>query len=268
MLSEAFAYLTTPCTPHLKSMGYLKELIATEARSRRCRTHWQSHIDQTRAVIIEAMHTVPDPKKAVVLGAGILTDIPLKALSETFAHVELVDVCFLEQTRQDIRPYPNVETISLDITGVAKPLYDLLNNNRHDGALPLPVRPDALSLADADLVISANVLSQLPLIPLSYAKGLEPQPDSDALQAFARAIIKRHRDDLDTCPGTVCLISEVERRYCDAGRILETADPLFGLALRLEGKAWLWDMAPKREVAKDYAIQNRVIGTHWRRPQG
>lgn len=268
MLSEAFAYLTTPCAPHFKSMGYLKELIATEARSQRCRTHWQPHLDKTSAVIIEAMRTVPQPKKAVVLGAGLLTDIPLKALSEKFERVVLVDVCFLKQTRQYLRPYPNVETISLDLTGVAKPLYDLVGNDRHDGALPVPMRPDELSLADADLVISANVLTQLPLIPLGYAKRLDPQPDSDALQAFARAIIKNHLGYLETCPGTVCLISEVERRYCDAGRILETANPLFGLALPREGETWLWDMAPKREVSKDYAIQNRVIGTHWRGPSG
>lgn len=252
MLREALTYLTTPCDPRLRTMGYLKELIATEARFRRCRAAWRPHLDATRSVIADAVARTPRRGKAVVLGAGILCDIPIDALADGFETVVLVDACFLGRTRRGLRHRANIDWRTADITGLALPLCT--------GALPTPDIPAAPTLADADLAVSANVLSQLPLLPVAHLHKTHPALDEDALAAFARDIAVSHLAWLDTCPGTVCLISELEREIVADDRVLATEDPLWGAPFAAEGREWLWDMAPVGEIAPDYGIRNRVRG--------
>lgn len=259
MLLEAIQYLTTPCPRPYRAMGYLHELIATGARARRCRAAWQPHLDKTRAVISDAVAKSGGNTKAVVLGAGMLGDIPLDRLAQKFATVVLADVCFSKQTRRVVWRHPHIELLHTDITGVAGAV--------HRGEIPVPGLPAAPSLADADLVVSANVVSQLPLIPLKVLRRKLPQPDDAALQAFAQGIVRAHLEWLKTCPGTVCLISEVERRFIDAENIIGHEDPLWGVVLEPAGaiatQEWFWDIAPKPEAAPDYAIRNRVQGMVW-----
>lgn len=257
MLIEAYKYLTTPCPPHHKRMGYLAELIATEARFRRCRRHWQPHLENTRAVITQAIETCDAHGKAVVLGAGILSDIPIQTLSERFDSVELVDVAFLKSTQSALRPYANVQCRSADISGVATALHDA-------SALPVTGTPTDIALNDADLVISANLLAQLPLIPIHYARKRIGDIADAKIEAFAQGVIECHLAWLKTCPGTVALITEVERLYVADRDIEETEDPLFGVPVNLEGEEWLWDVAPRPEASKDFDIRNRVKSAYWR----
>ena len=262
MLSEAFKYLTTPCAPHLKSMGYLKELIALEARFQRCQMAWEAHLEQTKSVITDAVNATSHRNKVVVLGCGILSDIPIKTLSESFETVVLVDVCFLEQTRKNARPYTNIEWRECDITGVAHPLYAWATKSPDTDDVPVPSIPRGLSLDDADLVISANILSQLPLIPTAFLRKTPTRLREDTLSKFSRDIVQSHLAFLETCPGTVCLITEIERQFRDGADILETEDPLWGYRLEYEGAEWVWDLAPRGEASPKYEIRNRVIGSY------
>ncbi len=80
MLAEWFRHLTTPCPRPLRDMGYLKELIAMDARHRRCREAWVSHLEACKNVILDAALDVTrgvPRRKAVVLGSGLLLDIPI-----------------------------------------------------------------------------------------------------------------------------------------------------------------------------------------------
>lgn len=263
MLSEAIKYLTTPCAAHLKSMGYLKELIALEARFQRCQMAWQSHLNQTKAVITEAINATERRKKVIVLGSGILSDIPIKTLSESFEVVVLVDVCFLKQTRKLAKPYANIEWHECDITGVAAPLYEWTRKTSDNDEPPVASMPSGLSLGDADLVISANILSQLPLTPAAVVRKTNPSLSEDSLSRFSRDFVKSHLTYLHTCPGTVCLITEIERQYCDGDRVMEIEDPLLGYVLNIDGPEWFWDLAPKGEISNDFVVRNRVIGSYW-----
>lgn len=261
MLLEALKYLTTPCAPHFKSMGYVHELIATEARYRRCRAAWQSHLEQTKSVIKDAISHTSSNKKAIVLGAGILSDIPIHALSTHFELVELIDVCFLNSTKKKVRQYSNVRLRTVDVTALAKKLHENLD-------IPTPVVPDDLDLVDADLVISANILSQLPFIPVMFLKKKNPGFDEISQTVFERGIIESHLGLLNKCPGMTCLITEVERTFMDGDHVLETEDLLSGVELDIEEQSWFWDLAPKGEASPDYAIQNRVIGKYWQADDG
>ncbi len=255
MFIEIFRYLTTPCPQPYRRMGYLKELIATEARLKRCRTMWQPHLDRTRAVIADAVAATAGKRKAVVIGGGMLADIPLGLLANEFASVMLVDICFSKQTRRIVWRHPHVELRTCDVTGVADALAQ--------GALPVPGMPGGLSLEDADLVVSANVLSQLPLLPLQAMCTSHPHLDADTVHAFAQGIIRHHLALLENSSGTVCLVTEVERQLVDDGRLIETEDPLRDVMPDRPGDEWVWDIAPRYEVSPDYAIRNRVRGMVW-----
>lgn len=263
MLSEAFKYLTTPCSPHLKSMGYLKELIALEARFKRCQAAWHPHIQKSKSVICDAANNTTKTHKVVVLGSGILSDIPIEMLSKTFETVVLVDICFLKQTRERLSPYDNVEWQTADVTGIAGPLYNWVNSNKSHEAFPVPTLPIDISLGDADLVISSNLLSQLPLIPLQFLSRAKPDLDEKIIVKFAQDIVRAHLEFLDTCPGSICLISEIERQICDGPNIQKIEDPLWGQSLAHDGDEWFWHVAPKSEISSAYEIRNRVIGSHW-----
>lgn len=263
MLSEAYKYLTTPCASHLKTMGYLKELIALEARYQRCQSAWQPHLDHTKSVIIEAVNATEQRKKVVVLGAGILSDIPIKTLSERFETVVLVDVCFLKKTRTQTKAYTNIEWHEYDITGVAAPIFAWAQAGHGADKLPEPTLPDGIDLKNADLVISANILSQLPLIPLAFIENTDATLSEDTLIRLCLNILANHILYLQTCQGMVCLISEIERQFSADGRIIEAEDPLWGYDLKRGGKDWLWDLAPLGEISKDFAVCNRVTGAYW-----
>ena len=263
MLREIYKYLTTPCAPHLKAMGYLKELIALEARFRRCRLAWEPHTIKTKSVILDAAAHAEQKNKVVVLGSGILCDIPIDELSETFKEVHLVDVCFLKTTRNFLRQYPNVTLQVADITGLAKPLYDWAQQHGSDDPMPAPTHPKDVRMDDTDLVISANVLSQLPLNPLQFLRKTRTGLGEQALTKLAHDIIEAHQAFIMTCPGTVCLISEVERQYLDGKHTIETEDPLCGHAINFGREEWFWNVAPKSELSDGYELRNLVKGAYF-----
>lgn len=263
MLSEALKYLTTPCERHFRSMGYLSELIALEARYKRCRESWEPHLEKTKAVIHEAINQTNGHKRAIVLGAGILSDIPIDALSQKFDQVELVDVCFLNTTKKYLKNFSNVSWRALDVTGIAAPLQTWAKAGANPHALPAPQNVDTISLEGADLVISANILSQLPLIPSAFIEKTAPNIGDQTMQNFANDIIETHINLIEDCHAHGCLITEIERQFIDGDKILDSDDPLFGYRPGLDGETWHWDLAPKGEVSKDYAIRNRVVGTFW-----
>lgn len=100
-------------------MGYLHDLIAVRARYRRNRAAWAPHLTATREHVAAAIEAAPGRDLAVVLGAGLLLDVPLDALSAAFKRVVLVDICWLGETRRACRRYGNVDLLDHDITGIA-----------------------------------------------------------------------------------------------------------------------------------------------------
>ena len=45
MLAEWFKHLTLPCPAPLRDMGYAREMIAIEARHKRCHVAWAPHLE-------------------------------------------------------------------------------------------------------------------------------------------------------------------------------------------------------------------------------
>jgi hypothetical protein len=257
MLSEIFQYLMTPCPKYVSSMGYLHGAIAIEARYKRCVAAWQNHVNSSKSLIKQAANQCQKKSLVVVLGSGILSDIPLTDLSKGFDQVELVDLVHLGNARKTAKTYGNVGVTGHDITGAAEPLFiHVLTGGM--GPIPVPSATFPL-LEEADLVISASVLSQLPLCLLETARNGLDWKEADLVD-FARGILQTHLTTLEKLSGTVCLITEVEREHYEESQIKETEDPLFGLDIGPGDQEWLWDIAPPPELDPRRGLRNKMIG--------
>lgn len=256
MLLEALTWLTTPAPLWARQAGYLKELIAIQARYRRCRNSWEPHLQASRAAIIAAVDRCDRRHHAIVCGSGLLLDIPLDTLSRAFARVTLVDAVHLRSTRRLARQFTNVPCAETDRSGVAVGL--LLGTAKGADQLPGPIAPTVEPPKEIDLVISANVLTQLPVTPLQYLDRHLPLP-ADDLDLHARAIMQAHLDHLAQLDAVCCLLAETEVAHvAPDGTILESTDPLRGLSLPSPHDSWHWTVAHLGEVSRNYAIRNHV----------
>lgn len=248
MLYELYQHLTTACPRPVKDIGYLRELIGMAARHRRCRAAWQPHLQRCREWIIEAMEGCRG--RVVVLGSGLLYDVPLRQLSDHFEEVVLVDILHMPAVRKAAGAFANVTLETQDITGFVGPLYGHIRQG-----VPLVPPGSADIPGDADLLISLNVLSQLAVLPTRFAR----------LEAtVAQSLMQAHLSALERSAGPVCLITEVEQRLCLAGQVVEKEEPLAGVvipeALKARRAGWNWNFAPHPERHPGYDLVYRVEG--------
>lgn len=251
MIVELLHYLFLPHARLARRVGALRGLIALDARARRCRHAWAPHQAASKAAIVAALDHVPGRDLAVVCGSGLLQDVPLEALAERFARVVLVDLCHLPAARAAARRFATVSLLEHDLSGVLEAL----------AARPATLPEPAASIPDADradLVVSANCLSQIPLGALGLAKA-----DDDALAAWAPRLVAAHLDALRACAGTVVLVSDVEQHRLKAadGMVEDTTDLLFGVPepALLDRREWWWDLAPAPEALRASHLRHRVV---------
>ena len=270
MLIELYQYLTTRCPPVAKRMGYLREAIAIHRRYARHRKTWEPHLEASKKVIREAIEASKasgggggtSPGTAVVLGSGLLIDIPLDALSDAFDRVELVDLVHMKPVRWVVEHYPNVTLVEADIADVAGALVRFAAG---EAALPEPQAPDlpGVDLDDVRLVVSANLVSQLPLVPGGWLKR-RTKLDDDAVYAFGGCLVRAHLDWLLGLAArgiTVCLIADVEREFIDRDeKPVQTYDGLYGERLPGRGYTWRWTIGPAGEVRSGITLCNKVVG--------
>lgn len=252
MITELFQWLTTPCSPAARRFGYLREAIGIDARYRRHPDAWAPHLEASRQVILRAMAGCARRRCAVVLGSGLLLDVPLAELAGGFNRVELVDMVHLRGARRIAARHPNVSLREADVTG-------RLAGLSVDDGIPPSGDPPTLP-EDADLVISANLLSQLPELPCAWLARRKDLPEA-ARGAIARDIIAAHVDWLATLPVVACLVSETERRYVARdSTVLRGWDALYGARLPPPDAVWSWDIAPVGEAARGFTQRNTVCG--------
>jgi hypothetical protein len=155
------------------------------------------------------------------------------------------------------------------MTGVVKDTHKLVKrtlSNRDPGEpLPLPTT-DGLPHADADFVVSANVLTQLQILPWDYVENegkrragpeIASYPD---LVEFARTLMETHLQALARLSGVVCLITEVEHLICDGAQVVEREYPLHGIPFPFSGVEWMWDIKPHPEADPRYDYRYRILG--------
>jgi hypothetical protein len=241
MIVEAWQWLTTPAIPQARRLGFLKESIAMQARFQRCRSAWQPHYHQCRQVIHEAMAKARKQRILLILGAGLLEDIPLVEASGRFEQVWLVDMVFLRKARRLAAAFPNVRLIEADITES----LTLLANGGDDVAIPRRWLDQPV-----DCVVSLNLLTQLPMAPVRSRLKRSSKVQDSRLEALGKALIEAHLAYLSRFSGVRCLICDrwVEERHAYAG-LVDELDPAWQVALPATVREWDWTVIPFGESA-------------------
>ena len=257
MFMDLWRFLTAPFPWYLAPMGYVRALTGLAARGRRCHAAWQEHLDKSKALVLAAAAQCPRKDRALILGSGLLHDVPLAELAEQFREIVLVDILHLREARSRVRHYPNVRLLQLDVTGVAKAVYDLAGRGR-PACLPENV-PDLFLDDGFDLVASVNLLSQLPVVPGEYAAPRIPKLAPGDVERFSRRLVENHMHWLCAFPGVVCLITDLDRLECDGWKVLRRKDCLWGVELPEGGRTWLWDIAPRTVGGQTFDVRHRVI---------
>ena len=188
MLYELYTYVTTPCPQYVRHMDYLSEAIAMRGRHLRNRTAWQPHLEQTRRAILSAAEGSRNRSKVVILGSGLLLDVPLEELSAMFREVVLLDIVFLPEVYKRVKRYGNVRLVQHDVTNMAQKLYENIRSGQPELPSAAPSVPDIDK--NTGLVISLNILSQLWVMPRTYAlkklRNLEEEDVDDWCKQITR----------------------------------------------------------------------------------
>ena len=108
--------------------------------------------------------------------------------------------------------------------------------------------------------MSCNVLSQLLLGMVWYAKRIRGADSLGDESGFSRRILQRHIDWLGSLGSHVCLIADTHQHHRTGGRITCNRDILWGFTLPPGGRCWLWDLAPRPEVSEGYNVQHQMVG--------
>jgi hypothetical protein len=257
MLAELIEYAITPCPRYARRMGYLFESIAIRARAARCSAAWAPHQERTRAIVRKALQRCQQRRKAIVLGSGPLLDVPLAELSAAFGEVVLVDVVHPLGAGWRRRRFANVQLMTADVTGVAEEVFRVARDPR--ATLPR-ARPTLLcDDQDVDLVASVNLLSQLPYLPVEYLQR-KGEHAADAIHTFAHDVVAAHLDFLRRVPGVAALIADVEELTVDAkGKVVRRDDTLYGVPPPRGDEEWVWELAPRPEIHRQYSYHRRVV---------
>lgn len=249
MILEAFHYAASwPLTPKPFRV-HIASSISLLARANRCRSAWAEHEENSKAHVLAAINGLKQRRTAVVLGSGLLRDVPILALSRAFDTVVLVDLVHLASVRAFLiaKRLSNVRLIWRDLSG-----YD----EAVAGQVPEPLG-FLRQVPYLDLVVSANILSQ---ISVGARWRLKAEGRSSEADTVLPALIRAHLDGLAMASAKTCLITDVS--YCTqdkAGKILEEHDLLAGVPVPAHDRSWEWPVVPFEEAGGAYRAVHRVV---------
>lgn len=255
MLAEMLVWAGTQATKPARQLGYARAAVSLWSRRRRWTRDWAEHEANTRDFALKTVSSCRRRDTVWLLGGGTLSDLPLAELSGLFRRVLVFDIAWLPQARSLARRWPNVDLRLADVTGMAQPLSEWRLG------MPLPI-PSAEAMRELDpvppdCVLSLNLLSQLPLLPMEYVQrqGITLQ----AAESFGRAILLAHLQGLQDFACPVGLTADARRIWRSrAGEVVLTESAVLGEALPAPEKSWQWPVAPRGEIDNETGLEIAV----------
>jgi hypothetical protein len=253
MLLEALNFAATYAISPRKNAGEINSSVTLWARARRCARDWAAHEGNSKAFVEKAITDLPQRRVVVVLGSGLLRDVPIEQLSREFREVRLYDLQHLASVRAwaAIKGLRNLRFESRDLSGYEQARAGMT-------AEPLAFLKD---ISDLDLVISANLLSQI-----GVGIGRLTKNDPGTPPGTIPRLLRAHLDGLASLPAAACLLTDISYEVIDkAGAVLERDDLMHGAGLPEHQAEWLWPVAPFGELDPGYQAVHRVVGIDFTR---
>ncbi len=257
MLAELFRYFTLRCPPWARLLGLAYEHAAIATRHRRTAAAWTPHLDASRAAILAATERCRDRRRALVIGAGDCRDVPVTELAARFDEVLLTDVVLGPEIRKLAkRSGGKVRTEIWDATGALAELARGVRSLSGGEVEAILARGEAGPPpgGEPDLVVSANCISQLGMVPCDRLRAAEA--DDKLADRCTAVAARRHQQWLAARTGVWVLLGDRARLDIAAdGRELKR-EPMPGMdRLRKPDRSWQWLLAPIPEWSPNY---NRV----------
>ncbi|MBL4801181.1 MAG: hypothetical protein JKY45_04750 [Emcibacter sp.] len=243
MIFEAIQHILTPARKEVKALGYVREAIAIEERYGRCRKAWADHLDQCQQKILVTAGGIAPGSTIMIIGSGALHDVPMAALLALGHSLVLVDIIHLPKIRKLYQKNTAVRFITQDVTGLVGPLF-------YDKAATAVID----SLPSVDLVVSLNILSQLPLNLISYAQKYKISLPDD----FAAEVMRAHVSRLRSLAPQALIIGDMARSYHQGVEILDRESALPEIGLPAPSDLWDWNIAPVGELDRNIALIHHV----------
>lgn len=269
MLEEAWYWLTLETSPSAQRLGYRKEAAALRARHRRCRSAWASHLQRTRECLLQSARLTcaqAPGGSALILGGGLLRDVPWRELLALFDAIEVIDVVIHPELRAAVKESGGrLRAVAADITGSIESLARM--PDRIPDLLPDRTADLARQCAQQRWVASVNILSQLPLLPCEWLRT-RGVPD-DMLASFAHSLMKAHVGTLEQTPGALCFVTETGGQCADGGGSDEVIGEVAAIIpFQLTSRDWLtldrwpWQLHPPGELRGGARESREVVGLH------
>lgn len=260
MLAELLVWAGIQADPAARRLGYAKAAVSLWSRRRRCHKAWAEHEANTRDFALSVAQSCERRDTLWLLGGGTLADLPLAELSAQFRHILVFDIAWLASARRLAKQFPNVELRLADVTGMVGPLAEWR------AGLPLPIpSPRAVPELDdvpPDCVLSLNLLSQLPLLPMEYVQ--KHGVSRTGADTFGRAILQAHLDGLRAMACPVGLAADARRIWRSrAGEVVMSENALLGLELPAPEREWRWPVAPRGEIDNESSLDITVQALRW-----
>ena len=254
MLREFLCTLLVRCPSSARRLGLAHEHAAIAARYARVREAWQPHLAASKAAILAGADRCISRRTVLVIGAGDCLDVPVEELAGRFESVLLADVVVSTTARHLARQFRNrVRCIQWDATGALGALASRRRTIRPEEAIRLfdSADPGPPPEREPDLVVSANCISQLGLVP---AHALAAASDDECLpEQCATAAAKQHLRWLAARHGVRVILADVARlNIAPDRRQLKREDLRQRLGLRLPDRTWRWNLAPIPEWSPDF----------------
>jgi len=248
MILEAIQYAATTLVTPREFRPFIRSSLGLWGRARRCANAWAAHEQNCHAFIRETIEPMRQRRTAVVLGSGLLRDVPIGELSKAFDTVVLVDLVHLAsvQTWLKLKRFDNVRLISRDLSGLSDALC---------GHTPEPLS-FLRQVPYLDLVVSANIVSQ---IGVGCRRQLERSGHADS-DMIVPQLIRAHLEGLAYLPCKAALMTDVSYQVTDrSGSVIEADDLLCGVSGPVAKRSWDWPVAPFGELGRDRQAVHRVI---------
>ncbi|WP_284776996.1 hypothetical protein [Agrobacterium sp. lyk4-40-TYG-31] len=251
MILEAINYAATYRKTPPEFRPYIRYSVNLWARANRCGKAWAEHEDNSKRFILSAAGKLKQRRTAVVLGSGLLRDVPLQQLAAAFDTVVLVDLVHLASLRAKLyaRHSRTVVLNHRDLSG-----YDDLKAGK-----PLEPLGFLRLVPYLDFVVSANLLSQ---IGTGIRNRLEKHPDPAMPQDALPQFIQAHLDGLSSLPCKACIITDTAFEVIDKnGTRHQQEDLLHGVSVPKIARGWDWPVVPFGEESRDYQIIHTVVAS-------
>lgn len=249
MIQELLLSYCTPAARMARRVGYVYSTVALASRYRRCRSAWSAHLRLSRETILE--HLPADAKSVLIIGSGLLLEIPMaELLKKKDVKIFLLDIVHPLRVRWLARRYPGrIQLIEQDITGCLQFFSQGLSPLKN-----LDFEPAAEKIPRVDYIVSANLLSQLPLDPIERLRRLKQDwADEKFFKLLAQKMGDQHISLLTKQESKVLLIADTRREYFNKNHEkIETSPSAYICDKGRFVKKWNWLISPLGETSKEF----------------